>query len=105
MNKGIINIIILSIFCLTAFSQTKESFDPLLDSSCKVIDKIDKDAGTTSYLWYPGQLAAYRQSYHKEKSKERCVNVDYPGRFNPTSETTFFRTEVNLCQPTLLSWY
>ena len=57
MNKGIINIIILSIFCLTAFSQTKESFDPLLDSSCKVIDNIDKDAvimksaGQYTYLY------------------------------------------------------
>lgn len=43
------------------------------------------------WIWYPGMLAAYRQVRQKAMSKERCVNVDYPGRFFECQSKCLFR--------------
>lgn len=43
------------------------------------------------YIWYPGQLAAYLQRQQLERSKARCVNVGYPGKFNRAAKETWFR--------------
>jgi hypothetical protein len=44
-----------------------------------------------TWLWYPGQLAAYRQAKQKAMSEARCVNVNYPGKFNPKSHVAYFK--------------
>lgn len=46
-----------------------------------------------TWLWYPGQLAAYRQAKQKAMSEARCVNVDYPGKFNPKSNVAYFKSK------------
>lgn len=43
------------------------------------------------YIWYPGQLAAYLQRQQLQRSKERCVNVGYPGKFTQPAPATWFR--------------
>ena len=48
-----------------------------------------------SHLWFPGQLAAYMQDYQKRASVARCVNVGYPGRFNPMCDTAYFRCKAD----------
>ncbi len=48
-----------------------------------------------SHLWFPGQLAAHMQAYQKKASKARCVNVDYPGQFNPMCDTAYFRSKTD----------
>lgn len=49
-----------------------------------------------SYLWYPGQLAAYLQVRQKALSKARCVNTDYPGNYFEPVRTTWFKTNISL---------
>ena len=44
------------------------------------IDMIELGCGDR-YMWYPGQLAAFYQQQCARTSKERCVNVGYPGKF------------------------
>lgn len=46
-----------------------------------------------TWLWYPGQLAAYRQTKQVAMSEARCVNVNYPGKFNPKSHVAFFKNK------------
>ncbi len=46
-----------------------------------------------TWRWYPGQLAAYKQKFCKDTSEKRCVNVGYPGRFNPMSTVTWLRCQ------------
>lgn len=87
---------------LSAAAQT--IYDPTLDPS-SVTEQLEA-LGTwnTSYIWYPGQLAAYRQQWLREQSKGRCVNVGYPGRFNPMANVTYFKKTVNLKQDMPLAW-
>lgn len=33
------------------------------------------------WIWYPGQLAAYRQSRLIRLATQRCVHVGYPAKF------------------------
>ncbi len=48
-----------------------------------------------TYMWYPGQLAAYRQAKQKEMSEARCVNVGYPGNFNPICKVAYFKSKAD----------
>lgn len=43
-------------------------------------------------MWFPGQLQAWMQSQIVSASFARCANVDYPCRYNPKADKTFFRT-------------
>ncbi|MDH6357324.1 glycoside hydrolase [Parabacteroides sp. PF5-9] len=81
-----------------------DQFDPLLDSTCQVISNQSQEVWQSTYMWYPGQLAAHMQKQLKKISEERCVNVGYPGKFNKDSYQTFFKRKVNVKEHTLLKW-
>lgn len=59
-----------------------------------IISLIISVAATASgtWIWYPGQLAAHFQQIQQQKSAERCVNVGYPGKFEPIWHVTYFKT-------------
>lgn len=89
------------------FSQARAQnvvFDPLLDPACKIISAPTTETWKCSYMWYPGLLAAHTQRIQKEKSDERCVNVDYPGNFMKDSNRSFFRKEIKLSKETEIYW-
>ena len=47
------------------------------------------------WIWYPGQLAAYRHSRRIRLAMERCSNVGYPGNFRqPLTEVYFRKTGI-----------
>lgn len=79
-------------------------YDPLLDPSCKIVKSDAVEKWNCTYMWYPGMLAAYMQEHHRQTSKARCVNVDYPGTFFQRSNVTFFRKTVKLQKETTLKW-
>lgn len=56
------------------------------------------------YVWYPGQLAAFYQQQCARISKERCVNVGYPGKFFAKNNHAWFRKEVRLKKESSLCW-
>lgn len=75
-------------------AQAAEIFDPVLDPVCTVVaDEPCGERWQTAYFWYPGQLQAWRQADIYRDSKARCVNVDYPCRYNPKAGRTIFRTK------------
>lgn len=80
------------------------AFDPLFDSKCKVLDLTEVEHWNSTYMWYPGQLAAHMQQLQRKKSAERCVNVDYPGNFNPVSSLSYFRKTVKVKRENLMKW-
>jgi hypothetical protein len=43
------------------------------------------------WIWYPGQLAAYRHSRRVRLAIERCTNVGYPGNFRQPLTEVYFR--------------
>lgn len=55
--------------------------------------------GESPYMWHPGQLAAWNQSHLLKKSKERCVNVGYPGNFYKKDSTACFKAEFSAVSP------
>lgn len=81
-----------------------KAFDPLLDSECEVLSPTEYETWNSTYMWYPGQLAAHLQLMQRQKSVERCVNVDYPGNFNSANSLSFFRKEVTVRQEVLMKW-
>lgn len=92
--RRIIFLVLLVTFAYLAKSQTY--YSPMDDSHCIKKASIWKgEEWESSYMWYPGQLAAYQQAYHRKMSKLRCVNVGYPGHFNPCKTVTYFRCKQN----------
>ena len=70
-------------------------FDPALDPKCRVATPpCTEKRCDAPWMWYPGQLQAYRQAQILAASKGRCVNVDYPGRYNPKARAASFRTKI-----------
>lgn len=43
------------------------------------------------WIWYPGQLAAYRHSRLVRQATERCVHVGYPANFRQPVPAAYFR--------------
>jgi len=43
------------------------------------------------WIWYPGQLAAYRHQRRMKLAVERCTMVGYPGNFRQPVTQAFFR--------------
>ncbi len=98
-------------------ASAQKIYDPVLDPEVKVNrqlsivncqlsigDALRSTFNAQCYMWYPGQLAAYRQQWLREQSKERCVNVGYPGNFNPMREVTWFKVELNAKEATPLEY-
>lgn len=81
-----------------------QAFDPMLDPQCKILPVEKTEVWNSSYMWYPGQLAAHMQKQHKEKSKERCTYVGYPGKFNESTGQTYFRKTVKVQKETPMKW-
>lgn len=92
-----------SISVSTVEAQIK-AFDPLLDSDCKVLQPAEVENWNSTYMWYPGQLAAHLQQIQLKESEARCVNVDYPGNFNRVSSLSFFQKKVKVLHEVLMKW-
>ena len=68
-------------------------FDPVFDPVCRVVTPAPTgEVWDAAWVWHPGQLQAHRQAAILRDSKARCVNVDYPSRYNPRATKTYFRT-------------
>ncbi len=79
-------------------------FDPLLDLDVVIQPMPEQEVWTSTYMWYPGQLAAFFQQQCRELSKVRCVNVGYPGKFFAKKNQAYFKKEVNLETDVRLEW-
>ena len=103
MKRGLI----ACVAALTVAATQAQTFcyDPTLDPQAVTAQAPTHETWDgTSYIWYPGQLAAYRQQWLRAQSRERCVNVGYPGKFNPTAQQTMFRKTVKLNADLQLQW-
>ena len=48
-------------------------------------------AGDARWIWYPGQLAAFRHQRRMRLAMERCTHVGYPGNFRQPLAHAWFR--------------
>jgi hypothetical protein len=56
------------------------------------------------WIWYPGQLAAYRHARRVQLAMERCTSVGYPGNFRQPQPQAWFRKTGVASQDTHLRW-
>jgi alpha-L-rhamnosidase len=56
------------------------------------------------WIWYPGQLAAYRHSRRIRLAAERCSNVGYPANFRQPLTEVYFRKSGIAERDTPLRW-
>lgn len=104
MNKKIKLLgILMTISFLCCYAQTKE-FDPSLDPNVTIVSRQPQEEWNSRYMWYPGQLAAFYQQQCARISKDRCVNVGYPGKFFAKNNHAWFRKEVRLKKESSLCW-
>ena len=104
MNKKIKLLgILMTVSFLCCYAQTKE-FDPSLDPNVTIVSRQPQEEWNSRYMWYPGQLAAFYQQQCARISKERCVNVGYPGKFFAKNNHAWFRKEVRLKKESSLCW-
>lgn len=82
---------VLTLLCLSCGHAVAREFDPLLDPEVRVVARPGGEVWDNEYMWYPGQLAAFRQENCARISKERCVNVGYPGKFFAKSNKAYFK--------------
>lgn len=85
-------------------SAQERSVDPYLDNEVEAVPLSRDTCWNSSYMWYPGQLAAYLQGWCLEKSRERCVNVGYPGKFFAPARQAFFKKTVKLRDSLTVKW-
>ena len=103
MNKRLKLLSIFITASLCCYAQTKE-FDPSLDPNVTIVSRQSQEEWNSRYMWYPGQLAAFYQQQCARISKERCVNVGYPGKFFAKNNHAWFRKEVRLKKESSLCW-
>ena len=103
MNKRLKLLSIFITASLCCYAQTKE-FDPSLDPNVTIVSRQPQEEWNSRYMWYPGQLAAFYQQQCARISKERCVNVGYPGKFFAKNNHAWFRKEVRLKKESSLCW-
>lgn len=103
MNKRLKLLSIFITVSLCCYAQTKE-FDPSLDPNVTIVSRQPQEEWNSRYMWYPGQLAAFYQQQCARISKERCVNVGYPGKFFAKNNHAWFRKEVGLKKESSLCW-
>ena len=104
MNKKIKLLgILMTVSFLCCYAQTKE-FDPSLAPNVTIVSRQPQEEWNSRYMWYPGQLAAFYQQQCARTSKERCVNVGYPGKFFARNNHAWFRKEVRLKKESSLCW-
>lgn len=56
------------------------------------------------WIWYPGQLAAYRQARLVHLATQRCVHVGYPANFRQPVPTTYFRKRGKTAANIAVQW-
>lgn len=103
MNKRLKLLGIFITASLCCYAQTKE-FDPSLAPNVTIVSRQSQEEWNSRYMWYPGQLAAFYQQQCARISKERCVNVGYPGKFFAKNNHVWFRKEVRLKKESSLCW-
>lgn len=104
MNKKIKLLgILMTVSFPCCYAQTKE-FDPSLAPNVTIVSRQSQEEWNSRYMWYPGQLAAFYQQQCARISKERCVNVGYPGKFFAKNNHVWFRKEVRLKKESSLCW-
>lgn len=103
MNKRLKILSFLVVTALYCQAQIKE-FDPLLDPDVTIIKQSPQEEWTSRYMWYPGQLAAFYQQQCADISRERCVNVGYPGKFFAKNNRAYFKKEVKLKKESKIQW-
>lgn len=103
MNKRLKLLSIFITVSLCCYAQIKE-FDPSLDPNVTIVSRQPQEEWNSRYMWYPGQLAAFYQQQCARTSKERCVNVGYPGKFFAKNNHAWFRKEVRLKKESSLCW-
>ena len=103
MNKRLKLLGIFITASLCCYAQTKE-FDPSQDPNVTIVSRQSQEEWNSRYMWYPGQLAAFYQQQCARISKERCVNVGYPGKFFAKNNHAWFRKEVRLKKESSLCW-
>ena len=103
MNKRLKLLSIFITASLCCYAQIKE-FDPSLDPNVTIVSRQSQEEWNSRYMWYPGQLAAFYQQQCARTSKERCVNVGYPGKFFAKNNHAWFRKEVRLKKESSLCW-
>lgn len=103
MNKRLKLLGIFITASLCCYAQTKE-FDLSLDPNVTIVSRQSQEEWNSRYMWYPGQLAAFYQQQCARISKERCVNVGYPGKFFAKNNHAWFRKEVRLKKESSLCW-
>ena len=104
MKRNIIISVLAGLLAMPVLAQQK-IYDPVLDPEVRVMPLEKQEVWeNTSYMWYPGQLAAYRQQWLREQSQSRCMDVGYVGKFNPMQEVTWFKTNVNVKEVTTLTF-
>lgn len=103
MNKRLKLLGIFITASLCCYAQTKE-FDPSLDPNVTIVSRQSQEEWNSRYMWYPGQLATFYQQQCARISKERCVNVGYPGKFFAKNNHAWFRKEVRLKKESSLCW-
>ena len=103
MNKRLKLLGIFITASLCCYAQIKE-FDPSLDPNVTIVSRQPQEEWNSRYMWYPGQLAAFYQQQCARISKERCVNVGYPGKFFAKNNHAWFRKEVRLKKESSLCW-
>ncbi len=103
MRNNILLIVVFIIMAWDVHAQVRE-FDPTLDPEVTLINPPAQEEWSGRYMWYPGQLAAYYQQQCVRISKERCVNVGYPGKFFAQNNHAYFKRDVRLKKETRLQW-
>ncbi len=103
IRKFISLLIGLFIIVFNGFTQ-KKVFDPLLDPKAIIVPSAQTEEWNSTYMWYPGQLAAFYQKQCADISKERCVNVGYPGKFFAINHQAYFKKEIKLNKETTIKW-
>ena len=98
-----IAIVVCMVMTLCAQAQIKH-FDPTLDPNVTILPTQPQEEWKSQYMWYPGQLAAFYQQQCAQISKDRCVNVGYPGKFFAKCNKAYFRNEVKLNKETAIRW-
>ncbi len=102
MRRYVMASVVMLVACLAKAQLS--SIDPYLDRNVEKIPLAQEKSWNSCYMWYPGQLAAYLQQWCLAKSKERCVNVGYPGKFFSPVNHASFRKVVNLRESSMMMW-
>ena len=97
-------LIILLLVFISSGIAAQHQFDPSLDPNVTIVSRQPQEEWNSHYMWYPGQLAAFYQQQCARISKERCVNVGYPGKFFAKNNHAWFRKEVRLKKESSLCW-